>query len=432
MIDSSNKCLSCDVFKNVVMLNQDACVAPTNPGIVGYKTWYEAGTSALWRFQVTDHSNNFDFPDVFITSKVGGAPTAMAETSTDNGKNIFVKNSGDFNSQESYSLASKNPYLYGKQTVIGVNWIVIFAYGPLVPKSVIAFRSPSHVFGLHHSSTTNADCPSEIKEGEPSATKCNGNQITGTDCTASQACSCKTNFAGIACEEIVDSIFTDSFSESETKEYGNKIIVETTTEAMEGFSFNEMIYSITESTNKAGGQSPMAMCRGYIINGNFSKTTWDDGLWTGNSYLPGLQQKYWSGAKDLGEERRRLRMLSRVYMIKSYQMTVVLDKPAYTTRFALKGTEKIYNTIVNVYNQKLTISMESLERGMPLALMIIIPTFSIGGIALMVLIFWCLFGGGEGGNSGDAGGSSSEARKGSSEESKGLQSQDHGEDKDKI
>jgi hypothetical protein len=76
--------------------------------------------------------------------------------------------------------------------------------------------------------------------------------------------------------------------------------------------------------------------------------------------------------------------------------------------FAEMGADAdpIYTSMVNLNSVELQLSVEILERGMPLALKIIIPVFAILTVGLGILIAWCLFGGEEEDGGAGAGGDS--------------------------
>merc|ERR1712124_198459 len=135
-----------------------------------------------------------------------------------------------------------------------------------------------------------------------------------------------------------------------------------------------------------------AMVRSLSVNGRYKKDTYTAGAWTANTYLPGFSMDYWNGSKDLGDERRRLRMLARIFSKNDFTLTFGQDDTSFE---ALSDSTPVYTTFVNLNAIELDLSCEVLIRGMPLALMILIPVFSVLSVAIIVLVLWCLFSGGE-------------------------------------
>ena len=408
MIDDNNNCLSCDIFKDTTMVSNAACSVPALPGVIGRTTWPEDGTDDVWYYRQTSHTGLNLYPDVFIGSKFGAPPTSAQKTGK--GGDIFVETTADSNSLESYSLASEFPYIYGTTTNSGVNYIYTFGYGYYVEESYISYRTPSHAFGalttFSDNPSSNWACPANPATG----TACSGNEVSGsTKCTSVSTavplqpnCECKSGFAGLACEETITKSYTNDFSYSSksTNQY-DKVIFATTSTDMKKYGFTDIRTTIPDYTTKSGGQDVMVLTRGQSVFGMYDKQNWVDNIWTGNSYLPGFQKKYWSGT-DLGDEIRRLRILqglgnetrrlrlrqlSSFYNSAAYTMMVGLNKNAFA---AMTADKPLYFTIVRLFERDITISAETLVRGMPLALKIIIPLFSIGAIAICLLLVWCM------------------------------------------
>lgn len=406
MVDASGNCLYCDVFKNSTMTSNAACTAPTDPGIVGRFTYPETAGNKYY-YRQTSHTGSASFPDVFIGEKVTSAPTSAHDTTK--GGNIFVKTTADSNSMESYSLASDYPYIYGAVTQGGVHYIYTFGYGYYVEESYIAYRTPSHTFGTYKTWANSGswECPKNPTDN----VECSGKQVSGsTKCQSVNSaspvqpnCECQTGYAGLACEETVTKTYTSNFSYSEkATAVGTKFIFATTRENMINYGFTDIRAQVPDYTQKSGGQDIMAMTRGQFINGKYDKQTWNGNVWTANSYLPGFQKKYWSGTK-LGDEVRRLRVLeglgngtrkarlrilSRFFNAESYKMTVGLNKNAFS---GMAANTNIYFTMVRLFNREIKLSAETLERGMPLALKIVIPILSVGAILVLILVMWCMF-----------------------------------------
>lgn len=407
MIDSSGNCLSCDIFKDTTMTSNAACSAPALPGVIGRTTWPEDGTDDVWYYRQSSHSGLFDYPDVFIGSKFGSAPTSAQKTGK--GGDIFVETTADSNSLQSYSLASNYPYIYGTTSNNGINYIYTFGYGYYVEESYISYRTPSHAFGAlttWSEGSASWACPTNPTD---SAT-CSGREVSGsTKCTSVSSavpeqpnCECDSSYAGLACEETITKSYTKNFSYSakSTTQY-DKVIFATTSTLMSAYGFTDIRTTIPDYTTKSGGQDIMVLTRGQSIYGRYDKQNWVDNIWTGNSYLPGFQKKYWAGTKfgdeirrlrilqGLGNETRRLRLrqLSSFYNSAAYTMMVGLNKNAFA---GMTSGLPLYYTIVRLFERDITLASETLVRGMPLALKIIIPVFSIGAIAICILLAWCM------------------------------------------
>jgi hypothetical protein len=204
-------------------------------------------------------------------------------------------------------------------------------------------------------------------------------------CTGNGYCTCSTSTAGLACEETIHKTYTNSFSFDEKILPGKKIIVKTLASDMMQYGYTDILASIPDNMNKAGGQSIQALVRSASINGRYRKDTWTQGAWTGNTYLPGFQNDYWNKSKTLGKERR---ILTRIFSKNDYKMTFGQDKESYNGMAT--DVPVIYTTMVNLNSVELSLSAEVLTRGMPLALQIMIPVFATGSIAIGILIGWCL------------------------------------------
>jgi len=215
-------------------------------------------------------------------------------------------------------------------------------------------------------------------------------------------CECQSAYAGLACEETITKTYTKDFSYSakSTTQY-DKVIFATTSTNMKAYGFTDIRTTIPDYTTKAGGQDIMVMTRGQSVYGRYDKQNWANNIWTANSYLPGFQKKYWSGT-DLGDEIRRLRILqglgnetrrlrlrqlSSFYNSAAYTMMVGLNKNAFDN---MTADLPLYFTIVRLFERDITIAAETLVRGMPLALKIIIPIFSLGAIGICILLVWCM------------------------------------------
>jgi hypothetical protein len=382
MTNATHRCLMCDLFKNVTAKLCDACNSPL-PGdkhIVGRATFPNPLDTNIYRYQISGSTSPYIIPDVLIGM---GATKPTATQGSMYGNNIYVVQTAKHLSSESYSLASEKPYITATTGETGMIYVYIFGYGMIVPQSFAAFRTPSHAFGAGVIIAIAANnCPSNTV----TSLACSGESTNADDCTGKGYCTCSTSTAGLACEETIHKTYTNSFSFDEKILPGKKIIVKTLASDMMKFGYTDIIASIPDNMNKAGGQSIQALVRSPSINGRYRKDVWTQGAWTGNTYLPGFQNDYWNKSKTLGKERR---ILTRIFSKNDYGMTFGQDKES----FAGMATDVpvIYTSMVNLNSIELSLSAEVLTRGMPLALVIMIPVFAIASVAIGILITWCLW-----------------------------------------
>jgi hypothetical protein len=381
MTNANHRCLMCDLFKNVVAKLCDACNMPL-PGdksIVGRATFPNALDTNILRYQISGTTSPFIIPDVLIGM---GATKPTAIQGSMYGNNIYVVQTAKHLSSESHSLASDKPYIVATTGETPMIYVYTFGYGMIVPQSFAAFRTPSHAFGAGEIIAVGANnCPSNTVTG----LMCSDTSSNANDCTGKGYCTCSTTTAGLACEETIHKTYTNSFSFDEKILPGKKITVKTLASDMMKFGYTDILASIPDNMNKAGGQSIQALVRSPSINGRYRKDTWTQGAWTGNTYLPGFQNDYWNKSKTLGKERR---ILTRIFSKNDYKMTFGQDSESFTGMAT--DVPVIYTTMVNLNSIDLSLSAEVLTRGMPLALVIMIPVFVTGSIAIGVLIAWCL------------------------------------------
>lgn len=174
---------------------------------------------------------------------------------------------------------------------------------------------------------------------------------------------------------------------------GRKIYY-TTAQKMLLDGFTDVYVAIPDNSGQPGGQMAQGMYRGTMVQGRYDKARYDKGVWTGNTLLPGWQTEYWNGNKDLGEERLRMlsgrdRQLSRLWSSKDYNMVVGLDNSAF---MMMDCSKKIISTVVNLSNEPMTMSMETLVRHTPTALYFILPIFSLLVFGTTLLVICCCFG----------------------------------------
>jgi len=396
MVDASNNCLTCDIFKNVLQATNTTCTAPTgdNKYIVGRATYVASVTTDVVRWQVSGTTSPFTVTDVMI-GMGATKPTSVAAKTY--GSGIYVDTTAKHMSHESYHLASSKPWITAVTGETGLIYVYTFGYGMAVPQSFSAYRTPSHVFGSGEriAAATN-NCPS-------TTVTCNGRSTNSNSCIGTGRCSCSATYGGIACEETITKTYTGGFSYDKATAVDGKVIFKTTVGDMKKFGYTDILASIPQNMNKAGGQSIQALVRSASINGRYRKHIYTKSAWTGNTYLPGFQSDYWGGEKTLGKERR---ILARIFGKNDYKMTFGQDKESFEGMGA--DTDPIYTTMVNLNEVSMSLGAEVLERGMPLALKIIIPVFCVLTVALAALIVWCLFGG-EGEEEDDEGGAAKDA-----------------------
>jgi hypothetical protein len=371
----------CDLFKNVTAKLCDACNSPLagDKHIVGRATFPNSLATNIYRYQISGSTSPYIIPDVLIGM---GKTKPTAIQSSMYGNNIYVNQTAKHLSRESYSLASEKPYITATTGETGMIYVYTFGYGMIVPQSFAAFRTPSHAFGAGVVIAVGANnCPSNTVTN----LMCSGASSNANDCTGKGYCTCTTSTAGLACEETIHQTYTNSFSFNEKILPEKKIIVKTLASDMMKFGYTDIVASIPDNMNKAGGQSIQALVRSASINGRYRKDTWTQGAWTGNTYLPGFQNDYWNNSKTLGKERR---ILTRIFSKNDYGMTFGQDMESFTGMAT--DVPVIYTTMVNLNSVELSLSAEVLTRGMPLALKIMIPVFSTGSIMIGILIVWCL------------------------------------------
>lgn len=381
MTNATHRCLMCDLFKNVTARQCDHCNVPlaANIHIVGRATYLNSLATNIIRYQISGHSSPYMIPDVLI-GMGATKPTAMQGTMY--GNNIYVDQTAKHLSNESYSLASDKPYIVASTGETGMIYVYTFGYGMIVPQSFSAYRTPCHTFGagVIIAVGTN-DCPNNTSTG----VKCSAASSNADVCTGKGYCTCSATTAGLACEETITETYTSGFSFSKKTATMGKIIVKTTATDMKRFGYTDILASIPDNMNKAGGQSIQALVRSASINGRYRKDKFTVGAWTGNTYLPGFQNDYWNKSKTLGKERR---ILTRIFSKNDYKMTFGQDQESFEVMVATDPI--IYTTMVNLNSVEMSLSAEVLERGMPLALKILIPVFVVLSIAVGILVGWCL------------------------------------------